>query len=160
MTSPVERRAFAAAEVRATPDNKIEFRPILFRPARSQDLGGFYEEVAPSAVGRALREADITANVQHDDSLLLGSTRGGTLRLRVDSKGVIAVVDVPNTTVGRDTYELVKRGDIAGASFAFRVVKDSWSRSSPPVRTLEEIDLFDVALVTQPAYLGTLNSPS
>jgi hypothetical protein len=40
-------------------------------------------------------------------------------------------------------------------SFAFRVIKDEWSRDRS-TRTLKEVRLFDVSVVTFPAYENTI----
>jgi hypothetical protein len=54
----------------------------------------------------------------------------------------------------RDLYSSVKRGDIDAMSFAFCVPEngDEWQGNA---RTLRNVDLRDVAIVTDPAYPGT-----
>jgi HK97 family phage prohead protease len=49
----------------------------------------------------------------------------------------------------------MKRGDISQMSFAFRTIKDSFN-ADRSVRELREVQLFDVSLVTFPAYEETV----
>jgi phage head maturation protease len=62
-------------------------------------------------------------------------------------------VDLPPTTVGRDLYESVRRGDITQSSFGFTCVADAWP--SRGLRELLDVNLIDVSPVTFPAYEGT-----
>ena len=66
-------------------------------------------------------------------------------------------MDLPNTTLGRDVAELLRRGDISGSSFGFRTISDEWSESDDgyPLRTLTEVALRDVGPVVFPAYTST-----
>lgn len=123
----------------------------------SEDLGGFREKIAVGAFSRALRDGqDVVALINHDDNLVLGRSSAGTLRLASNQKGLLATIDPPDTQASRDMQELIKRGDVQGMSFAFRVIRDEWDlKQTPPVRTLLDADLFDVSVVTQPAYRET-----
>jgi phage head maturation protease len=48
------------------------------------------------------------------------------------------------------------RGDIDGMSFGFRVTKQEWDESGEvPLRTIREVELFEVSVVTFPAYADT-----
>jgi uncharacterized protein len=129
--------------------------------SRSEVIGGrFVEQIAKGAADAAL-DGDIRALVNHDPSLLLGRTSSGTLHLFPDDHGVRYEVFVPDTSVGRDTSELLRRGDITGSSFVMRVAKggDSWEKGrdgGPPLRTIRSIDAIrDVGPVTFPAYTAS-----
>jgi len=119
----------------------------------------FTERIAPGAFTRTLKSKnDIRAYVNHDDRLLLGSTRAKTLRIEDRVDGGYVEIDLPNTTWGNDIRELVKRGDITGMSFGFSTVKDSWSPNGNE-RTLAEVRLHEVSVVTGvPAYPQTTAS--
>jgi HK97 family phage prohead protease len=119
----------------------------------------FTERIAPGAFTRTLKSKnDIRAYVNHDDRLLLGSTRAKTLRIEDRADGGYVEIDLPNTTWGNDIRELVKRGDITGMSFGFSTVKDSWSPNGNE-RTLAEVRLHEVSVVTGvPAYPQTTAS--
>lgn len=122
----------------------------------SQNLGGFVERVAPGAFKKTLQEADVRALFNHDQNQLLGRVSSGTLRLQEDEKGLRYEVDLPNTQLGRDLTELLRRGDITGSSFGFRTIEDDWSetREGYPLRTLRQVALVDVSPVVYPAYLA------
>jgi hypothetical protein len=100
---------------------------------------------------------DVMARYNHDDNMLLGTTGGNTLRLRVDETGLDYEVELPQARA--DIGELVGRGDVRKSSFAFRVFKggDDWTMTEQgyPLRTLLSGQLVDVAPVNTPAYLDT-----
>ncbi|MFI6861781.1 HK97 family phage prohead protease [Streptomyces sp. NPDC050421] len=123
----------------------------------SRNLGGFVERIDPGFFAKS--EGDgwprAMARYNHDDNMLLGTSRSGTLRLVTDGTGLDYAVDVPDARA--DVYELVQRGDVAESSFAFRTLADDWSMTEDgfPVRTLLAGQLVDVAPVNDPAYLDT-----
>jgi Escherichia/Staphylococcus phage prohead protease len=130
----------------------------------SQDLGGFFERIAPTAFSRALKEKqDVRALLNHDPNLILGRTKNGTLTLSVDDVGLSFRVELPNTQVARDLHTSVARGDIDQCSFAFKVPTggDNWGEDKDEngnyfaSRELQDVDLFDVSCVVYPAYLDT-----
>jgi HK97 family phage prohead protease len=60
---------------------------------------------------------------------------------------------LPDTTVGRDVFELVTRGDVAGASFGFRTIKDVWRQEgSVMIRELLDVEIAEITLTAFPAY--------
>ena len=51
---------------------------------------------------------------------------------------------------------LVDRGDISGMSFGFRVTKQEWDETGDlPVRTILDVELYEVSAVAFPAYEDT-----
>jgi len=127
----------------------------------SQDLGGFVEIIRNGAFSRCLDQpdTDVRALVDHDPSKILGRSTSGTLRLMEDSIGLRCEIDLPNTTLGNDTYESVKRGDLSQMSFGFYAVSENWlanpSGQPAALREIDDADVFDVSVVTFPAYEGT-----
>jgi HK97 family phage prohead protease len=156
VTDNIERRyTRRAAELRAKGDDSrtIGGYAAVF-DKRSQNLGGFVELVDSRAFNKSKGDGfpEVVARFNHEDAFLLGTTRAGTLRLDVDSEGLVYDVDVPRTR--EDVLELVQRGDVAKSSFAFRVIEDDWDMTDDnfPQRTLMKVQLVDVAPVTTPAY--------
>jgi hypothetical protein len=50
----------------------------------------------------------------------------------------------------------IERGDTAGCSFGFRTLKDSYANDSGTlVRTLEQLELLELTVTANPAYLQT-----
>lgn len=124
---------------------------------RSQDLGGFIEQIDPQAFTRTLSEgADVRALIDHNPSLILGRTVSGTLRLETDSTGLLVEITPPDTTYARDLMVSLERGDVTQMSFAFVTKQDTWAKEGTTnIRTLLDVDLHDVSAVTYPAYLNT-----
>ena len=115
----------------------------------------FTETIRRGAFKKSLRARnDIKFLWNHDAGEVLGSTRAKTLRLYEDEKGLRVEGTLPNTTRGRDVAELLRRGDIDSMSFGFSVIRDDWS-SDGSQRTLKDVRLFEVSLVTWPAYTAT-----
>jgi HK97 family phage prohead protease len=125
--------------------------------SRSQNLGGFFEMIAPSFFNKSRADgwAGAVCRYEHDDKYLLGSTRGNTLRLNVDETGLDYTVDVPKSR--EDVLEVITRGDISQSSYAFQVIDQEWkpSEGGYPQRTLISGRLIDVAPVATPAYQDT-----
>jgi HK97 family phage prohead protease len=124
---------------------------------RSQNLGGFREQVALGATNDSIGSDDIRALFNHDPNLILGRSAPGvsqTLELSNDETGTYYRVQMPDTTYARDLAESMQRGDVTQSSFAFRTIEDDWDldEDDTPLRTLVKISLADVSPVTYPAY--------
>lgn len=127
------------------------------------DLGAFRERIQRGAFRKALaRSHDLRALWDHDPRLVLGSVRAKTLEVAEDTRGLRFRVILPDTTYARDLLQLVDRGDVWQASFAFTVRGDDWEQDGDVLlRTITEIgELLDVSPVTYPAYRGTSVSVS
>jgi hypothetical protein len=121
----------------------------------SEDLGGFIEYVAPGAFKRSLQSRnEVKLLWNHDSGEPLASLRGGTMQLVEDNRGLKVTAQLPNTTRGRDIAELLRTKVIDSMSFGFNVIKDSWSTNGQ-TRTLESVRLFEVSIVSFPAYEAT-----
>jgi HK97 family phage prohead protease len=122
----------------------------------------FTERIAPGAFRGSLKNRnDIKLLWNHDTGAVLGSTRAKTLRLTEDERGLYVEAQLPNTTLGRDARELIKRGDVDSMSFGFTVARDgeSWSDDGRE-RTLRKINLHEVSIVAFPAYSATAGTAS
>ena len=123
----------------------------------SRNLGGFVEQIDPSAFDKTLGDnPDVRALINHDPSLLLGRTRSGTLRLSKDNIGLHYEVDVPDRSDARDLMVSMERDDINQSSFAFFLIDDEWGQTEQefPLRTVTAVSIHngDVSPVTYPAY--------
>jgi HK97 family phage prohead protease len=118
----------------------------------------FIERIAPGAFKRSLKSRnDIKLLWNHDSSMVLGSTRAGTLKLMEDERGLYVDAILPDTTYGRDAKVSIQRGDVTGFSFGFTVPAggDSWN-SDGNERTLKSVRLLEVSTgVAFPAYPST-----
>jgi len=156
MSTAIEQRTTPIAPEQRTVDVNVESVETRGRTlygyaavygAESGDLGGFRERIAPGAF-RDVLGGDVRCLLNHDANVVLGRTRSGTLRLFDEDRGLRFEVDLPESRP--DIREAVERGDIDGASFRFRVGRDSWQGE---VRTVEQIaELHDVTVATYGAY--------
>lgn len=122
----------------------------------------FTEVIDPRAITNAfLAEQDIKMLYNHSNDMLLArSTFGiGTLQYEVDEYGVKYRFEMPNTTVGNDVLELIRRGDVFGCSFAFSYAKDGVRDEKKNGQNFRTVILMasidDFSIVVDPAYLGT-----
>ncbi|MFZ5829129.1 MAG: HK97 family phage prohead protease [Planctomycetota bacterium] len=118
---------------------------------------GVVERIAPGAFARAIRERqDVRGLFNHDPSLILGRTTAGTLRLSEDARGLRYEIDLAETHLAADLAASVERGDLSGSSFAFTIRSRKIEEDAgTQVRTILDVDLFDVGPVTYPAYEAT-----
>ena len=138
-------------------------------PLYSDDTETIREVIAPEAVTQQLLDtSDIVMTMFHNDSLILARSADGkgTLSYSIDEHGVKFDFEPPQTEDGKKAVELVKRGDIAGCSFAFST--DYSDRQSVERTTATEggkeittytvrkiTGLYDFTLTPHPAYPAT-----
>lgn len=117
---------------------------------------GFWEEIAPEAVTKTLREADVRFVQNHDPNLLLSRTSAGSLRLAPTNGGLDTDADMRPTTYAQDVALLLEGGELREMSFAFDPL--SWEyeeRDGEDFYRITELELYDVSVVTWPAYKAT-----
>ncbi|WP_071064488.1 HK97 family phage prohead protease [Andreesenia angusta] len=129
-------------------------------PLRDWWGDSFVEVISPGAFRTSLENNTVKALFNHNTDFVLGSTRSGTLKLEEDGIGLRFELDLPNTQVANDLYEGVKRGDIDGVSFGFKVKDDKWAETKlgdgwKTIRTLREIELIEISPTPFPAYEQT-----
>lgn len=116
----------------------------------------FVERIAPGAFARALQNAtnDIDFLAEHNDQLILASTRNGSLTLKEDNTGLYMEATIAPTSWGKDYFQLIQDGILRNMSFGFIALKDSWDVREDGVyeRTIEELQLIEVSVVKNPAY--------
>ena len=157
-----EIRSFTAPQpfaVRTMPDGskQVSGYAIVFN-SPSVDLGGFVEVCNPGMLTRTLREnPDVLILRDHKSEMLLGRTTAGTLSLSTDSTGLRFAVTLPKTSVGDDTAENVRLRNLTGCSFGFNTVSDEWTSTADgkALRTLLDVDLFEISITSFPAYTET-----
>lgn len=118
---------------------------------------GASESVATGAFTNTMG-ADVRALIDHETRLVLGRNKAGTLELREDSHGLWGKIRInPNDQDAMNLYERVKRGDVDQCSFGFDIVKeDTEIRDDGSIHwTIREVKLYEVSVVTFPAYEET-----
>lgn len=163
MIATTERRLITAkVEVRTSKSgNTAEGYAALYN-SRSENLGGFVERLAPGAFNRTLRDGvNKWLLYAHDPNSVLSSTDSNTLQLSSDSKGLHFKGTLPNTTLGNDVRELLRTGLVDKMSFGFNVPDggDDWQQDDEDrgllLRTVRDVNLFEVSIVPTPAYTAT-----
>ena len=127
----------------------------------SDNISGWIETIKRGAVtSDTISNSIVLAKLNHnDDKILARSYYGkGTLSLEVDERGLKYDFEAPNTSLGDELLEYLKRGDINSSSFAFTISKepnsDKWYKKDGVIyRDIYKIDkLYDVSPVFISAY--------
>ena len=146
---PVEIREDEAGEI------KVAGYAAVF--GEETNIGGMFTEVIErGAFKKAIGRDDVVFLINHE-GLPLARTRSGTLTLAEDERGLYmeAMLDQSDPDV-RSIVPKMKRGDLDKMSFAFIPMRQMWDDSGKiPKRMIQEAQLFDVSIVTTPAYNGT-----
>lgn len=139
--------------------NTLEGYAILWNE-RSVDIyeGGrkFTEEIDRRAFEDSLSDTkdDVKLYFQHDSRMPLARTDGGSLKITPDERGLKFSAEIPNTTLGNDVKELIRRGVLTGEmSFGFYADKVRWANQEH--RVVEKGRLLEISLVVDAAYPQT-----
>lgn len=146
-------------EVRALSTDSTSLRIGGYAAQFNKEATGlsFREVIAPGAFTRTLDSGEpVFLLVNHDtDNLPLASTQSGTMSLRQDETGLYMEADLdPNNPRAQELASAVSRGDVSKMSFAFTVAPGGDTREAG-LRTLQDLNLFEVSVVTWPAYDAT-----
>ena len=172
-------------QVREPQEGEQESRTIVGMPivygVRSVNLTPWSEDREVYEVLEAgfitpelLHRSDVVLNLNHSNKVtdILGRYRNSerdTLSLDLLAAGMACRCDMPHTNNANDTLELMRRGDITGMSFAFSdnphdresVTYEQTNERSADGKEVwlrhvrKATGLFDVAIVTHPAYEQT-----
>lgn len=153
-------------EIRAdeTESGIIEGVPIVFeRETIITDWAGQYKEIVDRNALKKTDLKDVRLFVNHDTNkiTLARSKNGkGTMNLSVEDDGlhIKAELDIENNVEAKSLYSAVKRGDMDGMSFMFRVDGEEWSDldKEVPTRRVTSISVVhEVSVVNFPAYQQT-----
>ena len=117
---------------------------------------GATESIAKTAFDETLNE-DIRALINHNNRLVLGRTKAGTLTLKVDEKGLWGEIKINQKDQDAiNLYERVKRGDVDQCSFGFEILEEEFEDRGDTVHwTIKKVRLYEVSVVTFPAYEDT-----
>lgn len=138
-------------------EQRVDGYAVVFNAVT--DLGWFTEEIDRDAF-READMSDVYLLFNHDENNILAGTLNGSTELRIDDTGLFQSSNIIDTSLGKDIFKLVKNGLVKKMSFAFTIAKDGgevWvSGEEKDHRIIKKIDkLFDVSLVTYPAYSQT-----
>ena len=98
--------------------------------------GELVERIASTALDGTLERSDVLCVVNHNPNrgvLARFRNGGGSLSLTVDDKGLKYAFEAPNTALGDELVESLKRGDITESSFCFSCKKDKYDKRADGV---------------------------
>lgn len=119
-----------------------------------------YETIDSGAFDLAT-DTDVRALTNHDTTLVLGRTTAGTLTLGTDEKGLFGTIKINRADQDAvNLYERVKRGDVSQCSFGFDILDETMEdvAGMPTVWHIRKVKLYEVSVVTFPAYEETVVS--
>ena len=145
-----------------TESRMVEGYALLFDTP--SDGLNFEEVIDREALEGVVLRSDVFALLNHskERGILARSINGeGSLTLEVDEKGLMYRFDAPNTALGNELLENLRRGEIDSSSFAFTIDEEIWENVGSEqeekwLRTITKVrELFDVSPVYFPAYKAT-----
>ena len=125
-------------------------------------LGEYTETIARGAFSKSLQESDDVRLLVNHDGVPLARTRSGTLTLREVMKpeddpqrrgqtGMWCNATIDSASpLAQTIRSAMARGDMDQMSFAFTATRQEWNKDYTE-RTVTEVKLFDVSVVTYPA---------
>ena len=100
------------------------------------DLGWMKEVIDRNAFEGA-DMSDIVMKYNHEDSVLpMARTRGGSLQFNVDDHGLKIRAKLPETSVNKDIFTLIKEKVLSKMSFAFTVKTEEFDYDTDTRRIL------------------------
>jgi HK97 family phage prohead protease len=153
-----EMRPTKHIEVRTDKDGGVLVAGYAAVFGEETSIGGMFTEVIEQGAFRsALDRGDDVVFLINHDGLPLARTRSGTLRLTEDERGLYVETYLdPSDPDVRSILPKMRRGDLDKMSFAFIPTRQAWDDSGDmPKRMIQDVQLYDVSIVTTPAYDGT-----
>ena len=131
----------------------FETRTVLYK---DPDTGFEYGEIIDRHALDNADLSDVILRYDHDGHVL-ARTRNKTLTLKIDDHGLRIEADMTKSEEARHFYEEIRNGLIDKMSFAFTVAPagDSWDKNTRTRRIRSIEKLFDVSIVSRPAYEST-----
>lgn len=146
-------------ELRAVSEDsrEVEGYAVVFNAPT--DLGWFSEEIDRNAFANT-DMSNVYLLFNHDENKVLAGTSNGSLKMKIDERGLFQTSNIIDTNDGEDVLKLVKNGLISKMSFSFTIDRDGGEEwiggEEKDHRIIKKIDrLYDVSLVTYPAYPQT-----
>lgn len=156
-----ESRAVSrGVELREEPDGSLVLEGYATVYDYRYEVGGqppmgFGETIARGAAAKSAQEADVRLLVNHD-GVPLARTKSRTLTLTSDDVGLHVRAELdPTSPAVIELRSAMGRGDIDAMSMAFRVLREEWTDNNNE-RTIRELKLYDVSIVTYPANPATV----
>lgn len=157
----LEHRANRQVEVRRTEDGDPEivgYATVYEVPyeVMGGPPWGWTETIARGAADKSVREQDEVYLFFDHEGLPLSATKAGTLTLASDQLGLYNE-STPDTRSAwsMEIVNRLERRELDAMSFAFRATQQSWNDDYTE-RTITEVKLYDVSVVSFPANPATV----
>lgn len=134
------------------------YAAVFDTPTRIDSWEGTFDEViAPGAFAKTIRERKPVLQFDHGHDIATGSVPIGAIEdLREDSHGLYVRARLHDNARVEPIRQAIASGAIDGMSFRFRVTREEWDESGDtPLRTIREVELFELGPVVFPAYAAT-----
>lgn len=137
----------------------ITGRPIVYEtPTVINDPnGGSYTEIIKQGALNNADLSDVHLLYNHDLSKVPLARTPKTMQLKVDDNGLTFTAELPDTAAAMEVYEAIKRGDLSGMSFAFKVPDggDSYDAMTNTRSIYSFSKVYECSIVPFPAYPTT-----
>jgi HK97 family phage prohead protease len=119
--------------------------------------GRFDEVIAPGAFSKTISERTPVLQFDHGRDPAIGALPIGSIdTLREDSNGLYVEASLHANDHVRPVRDAIASGALDGMSFQFRVIRDDWDNGGDrDLRTIREVELFELGPVVFPAYATT-----
>ncbi len=161
LTKGAERRqrSVAGLEMRSGDAGAVSFEgyaAVTGVPTTIPDFfGSFDETISRGAFAKTLAEKDDVRLLLNHDGTPMARTKSGTLELDEDKKGLHVRADLDDSSpLVQEIASAMRRGDLDQMSIAFQATRQEWNHDYSE-RFINEAKLFDVSVVTYPAYPTT-----
>lgn len=154
-------------------ENKAEYRSAGWEAGEGEKISGYaivfeqrtvlykdpmtgyeYGEIIDRHALDSTDMTDVILRYDHNGRVL-ARTRNNSLRLSVDDHGLAIEADMNGSDEARSYYNDVKAGLVDKMSFCFEVEADEWDEATRTRRIKSISRLYDVSLVSFPAYEQT-----
>lgn len=134
------------------------YAAVFNDPTRIDSWEGTFDEViAPGAFAKTIRDRKPVMQFDHGHDIATGSVPIGSIEdIREDRQGLFVRARLHDNARVEPIRQAIASGAIDGMSFRFRVIREEWDESEEtPVRTIREVELFELGPVVFPAYAST-----
>jgi HK97 family phage prohead protease len=119
--------------------------------------GQFDEQLSRGAFSKTINERKPVLQFDHGKDVATGSVPIGAIeQLREDDQGLFVRARLHDNTRVEPIRQAIASGAIDGMSFRFRVLREDWDETGDvPMRTIREVELYELGPVVFPAYEAT-----
>lgn len=126
--------------------------PVVWGAISSTGLDGRRYSFGPESIRW---KSDVAALFHHDWAQPIARTTNGTLRMKADTFGWRAEIDLPDTQLGRDLYENVRTRLITGMSFGGFVRRANLSKNGEHY-DVEQFAAHEITATMAPSMVETV----